>query len=532
MKPLIVDALASGKGSRLVTRDVIGAGPRTIAGIIESEGFETKIVTSDFFLNSTFDCSNYNSLLISGMSSDIKSVRKIINKWKTKNSGPVIAGGPVTSQFESAFRKLDVDIGVIGEGEEPFLELIKNGLFTKGIPSKEILSHIRGIVYKDIEMVINDLRPVMKREKFDNFRASINVIQDYELYKSSRVYVEVVRGCSNYHRTRLTNNICIECDKCIEGELENRYYCPSGIAPGCGYCSVPSLFGPSKSRSVDNIIREVDGLLNVGVSRIVLSAPGFLDYGRDLLVEPQPLTDPRHPEPNYDKIEELLLGLSGLQKIQTGRASLLLENVKGNLVTVKAARILGKYLRNATVNIGFETGSNKHSKELGRPSTPKENLEAVRRLSQEGLKPYVYFIHGLPGQTRKTTFATIDMIEKVVEAGAARIILYRFTPLPMSSFQDFPMPPPAVKNKLSRLIKEAAERANLKLKETLLGKKLRVVIAQQYNRDKKFMISYPLYHGPVVVVTGLFNEGDIVDVEITKIISDRMVQGRATGVIF
>ena len=59
MKPLIVDALASGKGSRLVTRDVIGAGQRTIAGIIESEGIETKIVTSDFFLNSTIDYSNF-----------------------------------------------------------------------------------------------------------------------------------------------------------------------------------------------------------------------------------------------------------------------------------------------------------------------------------------------------------------------------------------------------------------------------------------------------------------------------------------
>ena len=89
-----------------------------------------------------------------------------------------------------------------------------------------------------------------------------------------------------------------------------------------------------------------------------------------------------------------------------------------------------------------------------------------------------------------------------------------------------------ISSKLSRQIKEAAERANLMLKETLLGKKLRVVIAQQYNRDKKFMISYPFYHGPVVLVTAMFNEGDIVDVEITKIISDRTVQGRATGVIF
>ena len=66
----------------------------------------------------------------------------------------------------------------------------------------------------------------------------------------------------------------------------------------------------------------------------------------------------------------------------------------------------------------------------------------------------------------------------------------------------------------------------------MLGKKLRVVRAQNYNRDKKVMIGYPLYHGPVIVVEGLVRVGDIVDAEITKIISDRMVHGRATDVIF
>jgi len=532
VNPLIVDALAAGKSSRIVTRDVIGAGPRSIAGIIESEGFEPKIVTSEIFLKTKFDSENYSILLISGMSSDIQSIRKIIKKWRSKNTGAVIVGGPVTSQFESVFRKLNADIGVVGEGEETLSELIKNGLFIKGIPSIDVLSQIRGLIFRDKEVFVNNLRPVMNREIFDNYIPSTKVIRDYELYKSSRVYVEIIRGCSNYHRTRLTHNICIECGKCTEGKLEDRYYCPSGIAPGCGYCSVPSLYGPPKSRSVDNIVREIGDLFSLGVSRIVLSAPGFLDYGRDFLVEPQPLTDPRHPEPNYNKIEELLRAISTLNKVKQGKASILLENVKGNLVTEQAARILGKYLRNATVNIGFESGSDKHCLELGRPSTPRENLEAVRRLSRFGLKPYVYFIHGLPGQTRKTTYATIDMIGRVVDAGAARIILYRFTPLPMSSFQYSPMGPPAIRNKLSGLIKEASQKANLRLKESLLGKNLRVVIAQQYNRDRKFMIGYPLYHGPVVVVEGLFNEGDIIDVEITKIISDRMVQGRATDVIF
>ena len=38
MKLLLVDALSAGQGSRKSSRDVIGAGPRTIAGVVEEFG--------------------------------------------------------------------------------------------------------------------------------------------------------------------------------------------------------------------------------------------------------------------------------------------------------------------------------------------------------------------------------------------------------------------------------------------------------------------------------------------------------------
>lgn len=43
MKALIIDCLASGDGKRILARDVIGAGPRTVKGILQSEGIEAKI---------------------------------------------------------------------------------------------------------------------------------------------------------------------------------------------------------------------------------------------------------------------------------------------------------------------------------------------------------------------------------------------------------------------------------------------------------------------------------------------------------
>jgi len=264
----------------------------------------------------------------------------------------------------------------------------------------------------------------------------------------------------------------------------------------------------------------------MGVRRIVLSAPGFLDYGRDLLVEPGPLTDPRSPMPNYSEIEELLSRLDGLDPVVSGEASIMIENLKGELVTQGAAEILGRYLVGTPVNVGFETGSPEHSAQIGRASTPQENLEAVRSLSRAGLKPYVYFIHGLPGQNSETVEASVKSMRESVRAGASRIILYRFQPLPMSAFHSSPGAPPAAKDMLSRRIYEEARRVNESLKEDLVGQTLRVVIAEAYDRDPRFHVAYPMLHGPVVLVeVGEGLEGEVVEVEVSGVVSDRMIQG-------
>jgi radical SAM superfamily enzyme YgiQ (UPF0313 family) len=266
--------------------------------------------------------------------------------------------------------------------------------------------------------------------------------------------------------------------------------------------------------------------LDLGVRRIVLSAPGFLDYGRDLLVEPQPLTNPRKPEPNYDFIEKLLSNIASIDQIAKGEASFFVENLKGELVTERAAETLGRYLSGTPVNIGFETGSEFQSQQIGRSSTPRENLIAVRMLKKVGLKPYVYFVHGLPGQDRDTVKATVDAIEKSIKAGASRIILYRFQPLPMSTYQDMFRAPPAVKDKLSNMIYEAAIKVNKKLKEKLVGSTIRVVVSETYSNDHTFHVAYPMHHGPVVLVKNAEKlVGEIVDVLISEIVSDRIVRG-------
>ncbi len=528
MKPLIVDALAYGRGKRQATRDVIGAGPRSIAGVLESNGIEPRIAPVEEALGRAFNLSDYDLLMVSGMSSDLRTVRRMVRRWRKESEGPSILGGPVASDTE-ILRRVDADIAVTGEGELTLLELLSLGLNEGIIPKDDELSLVKGIIYRtDAGNHINPLRPRMNRTEYVELIPSTRTISSYPLFRAARVYVEALRGCSNYHRAQgaLPEETSEACDLCRSGGLETRYDCPQGVPPGCGYCSVPSLFGPPKSRSVEKIQEEIESLLGEGVRRVVLSAPGFLDYGRDLPVEPEPLTDPRNPEPNYEALERLLSRLSELAPMAEGEASLMIENLKGDLVTEKAAIILGQYLTGTSVNIGFETGSDIHSRLIGRSSTPRENLNAVRRLKRAGLKPYVYFVNGLPGQNEGTVKATVRAIDDSVAAGASRIILYRFQPLPMSTYQDLPRAPPAARDPLSSQVRDAAMRANSRLKETLIGSRIRVVVAEPYSRDRRFHVAYPMLHGPVVLIEGAQGlEGEIVDVGVSGVASDRIVIG-------
>jgi len=530
VKPLIVDALASGKGERIATRDVIGAGPRAVAGVLEAHGLTPRVLPAEELLKSRGYPEGYDLLLISGMTSDLRAIQRAAKLWSSHHEGPVILGGPAASEPERVMGRTGATAAVLGEGEATLSELLQTGL------SPGRMRGIRGLAYDvDGETIVNPLRPVQGRKVFERYPASTRVIGDYPLHHAARVYVEVVRGCSNYHRARVgpLGEQCTLCGGCTDGGLTERYDCPLGIPPGCGYCSVPSLYGPPRSKPGALVHREVEDLVRRGVHRVVLSAPGFLDYGRDLLVDPEPLTDPRSPEPNYEALESLFDSLYSIGEVSNGGVSLMIENIKASLVTERAAAILGRYLEGTPVSIGFETGCDDHSRLVGRPDTPAECHGAVRRLRRAGLKPYVYFIHGLPGQTEETVERTVAAIGQAAREGAERVILYRFMSLPWSSFQDCPSGPPAAKDRLSGRIHEAARAANRARKEASVGTRLRVVTAEPYDRDPRLTVAYPMKHGPVVLVENIQGSvGEVLEVTVTSIASDRMVKGRPADAMF
>ncbi len=530
---LLVDALARGSGARRATLDVVGAGPRLVAGILESRGVRVDLLPLEEVLSDPWILGGYDVLLASGMSSDKPGMSKLARLWAKVGGGPLVAGGPVSTEYG---KLLDYGYSLIvyGEGERQ-LEALAPHISRARLPGPEELMGIKGVAFRSGKMPVFTGHPgFLGRSELNRYKSSVRVVKGYPNYWASRVYVEVVRGCSNFYRPTIRladGRKCIECGLCREGPLEARLGCPVNIPAGCGYCSVPALYGPARSRDRDLIVEEVKELVRLGVSRIVLSAPDILDYGRDLLVEPKPLTDPRTPPANLDALEDLFEALRNrVPEIESGEVVLGLENIKANLVTEEVAKLLGRYFAGTPVHIGVETGDPMLVDALGRPVRLDEAERAVQLLKKHGLRPYVYFIHGLPGQTLESARKTASYIGRLGRLGVEKVTTYRFRPLPGSAFEGIPPGRPAALDEASRMIVEAARKVNVEAKKRMVGLRIRAVVAGKY---KGRALAYPLLHGPVVLLDKQSEDlrGMVVEAEITGVVDDRMVRGKIVRVL-
>ena len=522
---IVVDVLAREHGRRVVTVDVIGVGPRAVAGLLERLGVRADVYPLEAVLRDPRILRGYDALFASAMSSDKPAAARLAELWARRGGGgPAVIGGPVAAEPLEALR-LGYDYVVYGEAEAVLPKAIDAIL----ADDREALLGVRGLAFRLGRRPVFTGRPGYAPREALAYPHS-DMVEGYDAYWAARVYVEVVRGCSNWRRPRgrlPDGRECINCDVCVRAPLRARLSCPAWIPPGCGYCSVPALYGPARSRPPDVIVEEVKRLVDKGVTRIVLSAPDVLDYGRDLLVDPEPLTDPCNPPANLEALRRLLEALfDKVPEFEAGEAYLLVENVKACLVDESVARLLGEYLRGTPVHIGVETGSDRHMWLLGRPITRADAERAVRLLARHGLEPYVYFIYGLPWEDDETRRETIELMERLWRLGAVKVTAYRFRPLPGTAFQDFSPPPPGSP---SYEILEKAVELNRREKLRWLGRRVRAVIAG-WHPAKRMLVAYPLPHGPVVLVRGPRSlVGWLVRVEVTGVESDRMLRGRVVA---
>lgn len=530
MTVLIIDALGSERGVRRFTRDVIGAGPRMVAGILAKFDIPSNIMTAEQFLDPKTTQISADHLFVSAMTMDYVVVKRISQKWATistlkPETSIKVLGGPITGAGSAILSNLHYDINILGEAEVTLSELIGYNIYQVGLRNR-ILENVKGIAFKSPHgMIINPLRPFLTRDQLNSYHSSTKHIIDYPHFRAARIFVECVRGCSNFLRPKIQlpdGRICNDCGSCHHPNLESRIACPLGIPPGCGYCSVPALYGPPRSRPVFDILREIEELIGYGATRFNLGASDFLDFQRDALVAPKPLTDPRSPPANYEEIKNLLVGLTELVPKQ--EVHFFIENIKASLCTDEIMALIAQYLPNTVLSIGAETGSQIHSRLLGRSSTPDEVKNATRLAKKHNLRVHTYFIHGLPGQTLQTAIETRRFMQNLAQIGVEKITIYKFRPLPMTAFAEAKQSRSATDDKASKLIVDTAIEINRAKKVELIGTEEWVMISELARGSPTKAIGYPLRGGPTILVDAAANYlNKKVKVKIDKVLSDKLV---------
>jgi len=237
----------------------------------------------------------------------------------------------------------------------------------------------------------------------------------------------------------------------------------------------------------------------------------------------EPLTDPCHPPANLGALNKLLKELASLPQLSEGTARLSIENLKACLFTDRVADVFSKYLGDTAPNIGIETGSEQHMRQIGKCGSPQDVVRAVKIAKAHGMFPYVYFIYGLPGESSTTVEESVKLMHQLDEAGAARIIMYGFRALPGSAFADFREPD--MRDPGGERLRQAANDINRRKKETYVGRVIRGIAAEPSWTRHGFTMVYPLSDGPLMTVRGGYSPGAIVNVKVTEVLSAGLLGG-------
>jgi tRNA A37 methylthiotransferase MiaB len=237
----------------------------------------------------------------------------------------------------------------------------------------------------------------------------------------------------------------------------------------------------------------------------------------------EPLTDPCSPPANLEAIRDLLERLNLLPQVAEKTAHISIENMKACLFSEDVAKTLVESMITSSPNIGLETGSEKHMREIGKCGTPNDVLSAVQIASKYGMNPFVYFIYGLPGEDESTIEESIKLMREISKAGAGRIILYGFRPLPGSAFESYPKS--STKDELGVRLRQEAERINRDKKDSYLGKIIQGIAAEPSWARHGYTMVYPLGEGPLMTVPGGYSPGTLLQVRISKVLSSGLVAG-------
>jgi len=270
--------------------------------------------------------------------------------------------------------------------------------------------------YGDIAKTVED---VLKGKKYANFERKALLTGENRVLTTAPylAYIKIAEGCDN----------C------------------------CSYCAIPSIRGPLRSRSMEDILTEARSLLNRGVQEIVLIAQDTTKYGLDLYGEPKLLAIAKsiadmketrwlrvlysYPESITEDLVDLFLGHEKIcdyidMPVQHLDDKILkLMNRRSNYETVceaveRVRKRSGGFILRTSIITGFpeETEKEHEALKAGMKKLKFDRLGVFKYSREEGTKA-AGSAHQVPASVKKRRFDELMELQAQIseERNASRI---------------------------------------------------------------------------------------------------------------
>ncbi|MFN8077061.1 MAG: TIGR04013 family B12-binding domain/radical SAM domain-containing protein [Kineosporiaceae bacterium] len=213
----------------------------------------------------------------------------------------------------------------------------------------------------------------------------------------------------------------------VTRNLTNPIEITRGCVYACKFCQTPFMFSARfRHRSVASVREAVRVMRGRGLRDVRFITPTSLSYGT------------QGGDPDLDAVEELL-AVTKEEIGPTGRVFFgsFPSELRPEHVSAEALRMIARYAHNRDVIIGAQSGSEDVLAGSGRGHGAAIVEDAVRLAVQEGFRPNVDLIFGMPGEGPEEALATVAMMKRLTALGA-RMHAHTFMPLPGTPWRNEP----------------------------------------------------------------------------------------------
>jgi tRNA-2-methylthio-N6-dimethylallyladenosine synthase len=254
----------------------------------------------------------------------------------------------------------------------------------------------------------------------------------------------------------------------LPARRESRHHAWVSVSVGCDnrctFCIVPLVRGPQRSRSIGDVLAEVQGLARGGVVEVTLLGQNVNTFGRDLTV---PGSSPR---PRFAELLRAVATVDGIRRIRftSPHPHDFTDDV---LEAMAACEPVCEH-----IHFPLQSGSDRVLRRMKRSYRSDRYLEWLRRIREvvPGVAVTTDVIVGFPGETEEDFAETLGVVE------AARFdaaFTFQYSPRPGTDAATFDeqIPKDAVQERFDRLV-AVQERISLECNHELVGRTVEVLV--------------------------------------------------------